>query len=125
MPHDGQDVMEMQAAAARLDGLMALTAAAVPTVEALQDKAIAALRTEVASEGRVSGAALEANQHAVHGLAWLATYVEALRQMQHWADKLSDAGTLGEVEELILQIGFGEYLAQLTGGIQVCSLMPL
>ena len=34
-------------------------------------------------------ALLEREQHAVHGLAWLATYVEALRQMQAWALRLA------------------------------------
>ncbi|MEO1724747.1 MAG: hypothetical protein AAFR84_20415, partial [Pseudomonadota bacterium] len=43
----------------------------------------ARLREAVTVDGRVSGAALEDNQTAAHGLAWLATYVEALRQMQH------------------------------------------
>ena len=42
---------------------------------------------------------LEREQHAVHGLAWLATYVEALRQMQGWADRLEAAGGFGELEQ--------------------------
>jgi hypothetical protein len=37
----------------------------------------------------VSRALLEANQTATHGLAWLATYVESLRQMQAWAKRLT------------------------------------
>ncbi len=67
--------------------------------------------------GKVSGALIEANQTAAHGLAWLATYVEALRQMQHWATALNDAGSFGELEALIQQICFGEYLWQIYGGI--------
>ena len=38
-----------------------------------------------AAGGRVSNAALEADQAAAHGLAWIATYAEALRQLAAWA----------------------------------------
>jgi (2S)-methylsuccinyl-CoA dehydrogenase len=68
-------------------------------------------------DGRVSGALLEENQTAAHGLAWLATYVESLRQMQAWAERLHGEGKFGEVEQLIHQIAFGEYLWQIYGGI--------
>jgi (2S)-methylsuccinyl-CoA dehydrogenase len=37
--------------------------------------------------------------------------------MRAWAGRLTDAGRFGEIERLILQIGFGEYLAQIRGGI--------
>jgi len=50
-------------------------------------------------------------------LSWLATYVESLRQMQNWAERLQADGKFGEIEQLIHQIAFGEYLAQLRGGI--------
>ena len=43
--------------------------------------AIEAVRAAVAPDGALDPARLEREQHAVHGLAWLATYVEALRQM--------------------------------------------
>ena len=62
-------------------------------------------------------AALEAEQSAAHALAWLATYAESLTRMREWADALEAEGRLGEMERLILQIGFGEYLAQVRGGI--------
>ena len=57
------------------------------------------------------------NQRATHGLAWLATTVEALRQMARWARALADKDRLGECEKLILQVAFGEYLSQILGGI--------
>jgi (2S)-methylsuccinyl-CoA dehydrogenase len=60
---------------------------------------------------------VEAEQTAAHGLAWLATYVEALAQMQVWAEKLLADNKFGEVEQLIHQIAFGEYLWQIYGGI--------
>jgi (2S)-methylsuccinyl-CoA dehydrogenase len=62
-------------------------------------------------------AGLDGAQAAAHGLAWLATYVEALRQMLGWARRLDEAGRLGEMESALLAIAFGEYLAQIAGGI--------
>jgi len=68
-------------------------------------------------EGRIDAVALERDQYAAHGLAWTATYVEALRQLLHWADELTEDGAFGELEQLILQMVYGEYLAQLAFGI--------
>ena len=68
-------------------------------------------------DGRVSSTALEQHQFAAHGFAWMATYVEALRQSLGWAERLENAGNLGDREALQLQMVFGEYLAQLAGGI--------
>ncbi|WP_434289349.1 acyl-CoA dehydrogenase family protein [Celeribacter sp. SCSIO 80788] len=100
-----------------LPDLLTLTAASVGPAEALLDRARAALRTEFLDGERISGRKLEANQTAAHGLAWLATYVESLRQMQKWAERLSEEGKFGEMEQLIHQIAFGEYLSQIYGGI--------
>jgi (2S)-methylsuccinyl-CoA dehydrogenase len=119
MAHDGQDLSVSETAPVLLDDLLNLTKAAVPPVEALLDIATAKVRATVTSGERVSGALMEANQTATHGLAWLATYVESLRQMQNWAERLSADGKFGEVEALIHQIAFGEYLWQLYGGIQM------
>jgi (2S)-methylsuccinyl-CoA dehydrogenase len=71
----------------------------------------------VAPEGKLSRAALDRHQRAAHALAWYATYVEALRQMARWARRLEHHKRLGEIETLILQAAFGEYLAQLAGGV--------
>ena len=71
----------------------------------------------VAPGGKIDAAALDRDQHAAHGFAWLATYVAALRATLDWAGKFDAAGQLGERERLILQLGFGEYLAQIIGGI--------
>jgi (2S)-methylsuccinyl-CoA dehydrogenase len=64
-----------------------------------------------------TGDDLEAAQAATHGLAWLATYVEALRQMLGWARRLDAEARCGEIERLLLAVAFGEYLAQIAGGI--------
>ena len=117
MPHDGQDMPSKIDVSGLLPDLLSLTAAAVAPAEKLLETAIAKMRETVTVDGRISGAALEENQHGAHALAWLATYVESLRQMQKWADNLNAAGSFGEMEQLILQIGFGEYLWQIYGGI--------
>ncbi|PWE26578.1 acyl-CoA dehydrogenase [Pararhodobacter marinus] len=114
MPHDGQD---MPAPAALLADLQSLVAAALPPLEALLGRATESVRARVGAEGKVGAALLEREQRAVHGLAWLATYVESVRQMQAWAGRLTDTGGFGEIEALILQIGVGEYLWQVQGGI--------
>lgn len=116
MAHDGQD-LTMTTDTAILPDLLTLTADAIAPAEAVLVTARDALSEMVSHEGRVSGALIEANQSAAHGLSWLATYVEALRQMQGWARRLDDQGKFGEVEQLIQQIAFGEYLSQIIGGI--------
>jgi len=117
MPHDGAAMPTDPARAALLDDLLTLTGAAIAPIAALLDIATARMRETVSVDGRVSAAKLEENQVAAHGLAWLATYVESLRQMQAWAEKLTAEGQFGEIEALIHQIAFGEYLWQIYGGI--------
>ena len=117
MPHDGAAMPTDPARPALLQDLLTLTGAAVAPVADLLDIATARMRDTVSVDGRVSAAKLEENQVAAHGLAWLATYVESLRQMQAWAEKLTADGQFGEIEALIHQIAFGEYLWQIYGGI--------
>ena len=117
MPHDGAAMPTDPARAALLDDLLTLTGAAIAPIAALLDTATGRVRDMVSVDGRVSAAKLEENQVAAHGLAWLATYVESLRQMQAWAEKLNADGQFGEIEALIHQIAFGEYLWQIYGGI--------
>ena len=112
MAHDGQTVTSPL-----LADLSALTGAALPQVEELFDAGRASLKAAVAPGGKVSNAAMEEHQFAAHALSWLATYVEALRQMRAWAGRLEAEGRFGEMEALICQIAYGEYLAQIAGGI--------
>ena len=70
-----------------------------------------------AAGGAIDSRRLDSCQHAVHGLAWVATCVESLRQMLRWAESLEPEGRLGETEQLVLDCAFQESLAQLTGGI--------
>ncbi|MGB1389575.1 MAG: acyl-CoA dehydrogenase family protein [Paracoccaceae bacterium] len=115
MAHDGQDLLMEQTVL--LPDLLTLTKAAIAPVDAILATATDKVRNMVSENGRVSGALLEANQSAAHGLAWLATYAQSLTQMQGWAERLQDSGNFGEIEQLIHQIAFGEYLWQIYGGI--------
>src|SRR5436309_10347415 len=93
--------------------------AATSAVEALLSDATAKVRERVMLEGRPAARLLDREQRATHGLAWLATYVEAVRQLTAYAERMQDAGLLTEIEELIVRIGLGEYLAQIQGGIPI------
>jgi (2S)-methylsuccinyl-CoA dehydrogenase len=105
-----------------LPGLLPLCGAALGAAERLRDAARAGVAALVGRGGRVDAAALEREQFAAHGFAWLATYVEGLRQLLRWAERLEREGRLGEREALILQAGFGEYLAQMAGGIAISQV---
>src|SRR3954447_724258 len=90
---------------------------AVAAMDALLADATRTVGGRVASEGRISAKLLDREQRAAHGLAWFATYTEALRQLAAYAERMSEAGRFGELEELVVRVGFGEYLAQMLGGI--------
>ncbi len=100
-----------------LSDLQALTDATLGPVDEILDTAKAALRVRTTQDGRLCADLMEANQQAAHAVSWLATCSEALRQMQNWSERLREAGRFGEMEQLQLQIAFGEYLAQIRGGI--------
>ena len=86
-------------------------------VQGLMDCALDAMRDRVSENGKLSAEKIEAEQHAVHGLAWLATYVEAIKEMAGYAERMSEQGRFGETEQLMTRIGLGEYLAQIFGGV--------
>ncbi|MDZ4370890.1 MAG: acyl-CoA dehydrogenase family protein, partial [Phenylobacterium sp.] len=71
----------------------------------------------VRRDGRVDRAAVDAEQHAAHGLAWAAAYAETLRQTAVWARALEAEGRLTEAEALPAQVLAHEYLSQLQGGV--------
>ncbi|MGE0271534.1 MAG: acyl-CoA dehydrogenase family protein [Alphaproteobacteria bacterium] len=100
------------------DALMAELLPACADALGAVDHYVAAARDALARvTGDGKGDAFERHQYATHGFAWAATYAAALRELLAWARRLEEANTLSETEALILQIGFGEYLAQLRGGI--------
>jgi (2S)-methylsuccinyl-CoA dehydrogenase len=87
------------------------------SAQGLLDRALEAVRDRVSENGRLSPDKMEADQHAVHGLAWLATYVEAIKEMAEYARRMSEEGRFAKTEQLLTRIGLGEYLAQMFNGI--------
>jgi (2S)-methylsuccinyl-CoA dehydrogenase len=98
-------------------GLLPQCAKALASAERLLAAAKRGVAAVVVRNGKIDRVLMESQQFAVHGFAWMATYVEALRQLLDWAQRLEAEGSLGRLERLILEAGFGEYLAQLKGGI--------
>jgi (2S)-methylsuccinyl-CoA dehydrogenase len=97
--------------------LVALAREATLATEALLADATRAVRQRVTRDNQLDDRLLDREQRATHGLAWLATYVESVRQLAAYAERMHAHGALGEIEELIVEIGIGEYLAQIQGGI--------
>jgi (2S)-methylsuccinyl-CoA dehydrogenase len=100
-----------------LDGLLALCADAASALRAIRIAARRGVTALVVHEDKIDASRLEAHQYSVHGFAWLSTYVEALTRLLSWAERLQEKGQLGDLERLILQSAFGEYLNQIFGGI--------
>ncbi|MGB8842650.1 MAG: acyl-CoA dehydrogenase family protein [Aliidongia sp.] len=98
--------------------LLARTEAGV----AAADRLVAAARRNVATLVGSGGDAFDRHQYPAHGFAWFATYAQALRQLRAWAAALQAEGHFGELEQLILTAGFGEYLAQLLGGVPLSQV---
>ncbi|MBP0446970.1 acyl-CoA/acyl-ACP dehydrogenase [Roseomonas sp. SSH11] len=92
-------------------------AAALAAAERLFEEGRRAVAATVAPTGRPDAALMDRHQFPLHGLAWQAAYVEALRQTLRWAGQLSADGRLGTTEAAILRLGFAEYASQLAGGI--------
>ncbi|CAA7611563.1 Acyl-CoA dehydrogenase [Candidatus Terasakiella magnetica] len=90
---------------------------ALAVIDKLRLAAKASVTAMVSKDGKVNGALFDTNQTAAHGYAWLATYKAALEQMLGWATRLEANGQLGELEALMLQAAYGEYIAQIYGGI--------
>jgi (2S)-methylsuccinyl-CoA dehydrogenase len=102
-----------------LPNLMPILDATAVAAGKLRDQAVAAVRAKVAPGGVIDGEALEREQHIAHGLAWIATYVEALRQVASYAHRMEAEGRFGDIEALLCQIGASEYAAQLFGGVMM------
>jgi len=100
-----------------LPDLTALLEDAARAADLFVAQARSAVIERVARDGRLDRQALDAEQHAAHGLAWAAAYAETLRQTAAWARDLSAAGKLGEAEALPAQLLAFEYLSQLAGGV--------
>jgi (2S)-methylsuccinyl-CoA dehydrogenase len=99
------------------DRLIERCGEAVAAADQILQTAKAGVRVKIQEAGGIDNA-----QHVAHGLAWLATTVEGLRQMHDWAARLNGEGRFGEFEFLLLAAGFGEYGAQIASGIPMSQL---
>ncbi|NIA68457.1 acyl-CoA dehydrogenase [Pelagibius litoralis] len=108
-----------------LPDLLPLCTEALAAAEGFAEAARRTVAGLVAPGGKVDAALLEREQFAAHGYAWLATYVAALRETLAWAGRLEAAGQLGELEQLMLQATYGEYLNQLWGGLALSQVEVL
>ena len=90
---------------------------AVASADRVMQAAKAGVRIKIQEAGGMDNA-----QHAAHGLAWLATAVEGLRQMHDWAARMQGESRLGEFEQLLLIAAFAEYGAQIAGGIPMSQV---
>ncbi len=99
--------------------LVELAREATAALDALLTDAVQKVRGKVEVEGRTVSKLFDREQRATHGLAWLATYVESVRQLTAYAERMERNEALGEIEEHVVRIGLGEYLAQIAGGIPI------
>jgi len=90
---------------------------ACATMCALLTDAVRSVRERVTIDGQGIGKLFDREQRATHGLAWLATYVEAIRQLTAYTQRMVKDGTFGELEDHLVRIGLGECLSQIVGGI--------
>ena len=105
-----------------MDNIIAKCQEAQQTVDAYYNVAKEQVSKLVLVDGKVSKDRLNQEQHAAHGLAWIATYKETLREMLNWATNLESENRFTEYEKLILQIIFSEYLYQIKTGIPMSQL---
>jgi len=101
----------------RIADLIPLLESAAEAANTLRERSRDAVAAKVSQGGKIDSAALEREQHAAHGLAWIATYAEALNQIASYARRMTDEGRFGEMEALLAQIGVAEYASQLSGGV--------
>jgi (2S)-methylsuccinyl-CoA dehydrogenase len=105
-----------------MDNIIAKCQEAQQTVDAYYNIAKEQVSKLVLVDGKISKELLNQEQHAAHGLAWIATYKETLREMLNWATNLESENSFTKYEKLILQLIFSEYLCQLKTGIPMSQL---
>jgi (2S)-methylsuccinyl-CoA dehydrogenase len=97
--------------------LIELSREATAALDALLADAVIKVGERVVVEGHPVARLFDREQRATHGLAWLATYVEAVRQLAAYTERMVGNDTFGELEEHLVRIGLGECIAQIVGGI--------
>src|SRR6202166_5089706 len=87
--------------------LIELGREATAALEALLADAVRKVGERVVVEGHPVARLFDREQRATHGLAWLATYVEAVRQLAAYTERIVGSDAFGELEEHLVRIGIG------------------
>jgi len=74
-----------------LSDLPRLLEEAQDAVATLYSQAKARIHARIAPGGKISSHLIDREQHAVHGLAWLATYDAVFRELSAYAIRLAEA----------------------------------
>ena len=90
---------------------------AISGIERLAHGYLETLAGKVARDNAVHAPSLERHQFIAHGYAWVATYLEALKQLADWYGRLLEQGGFTELNQAIFKAGTGGYLQQLLHGI--------
>ena len=100
-----------------LPGLVTLLREAADAAGMFVHEAKDPVKAKISAGGKIDRKLADAEQHAVHGYGWYASYAELLNQVAGWAERLDAEAAFGETEALLAQLLFAEYAAQLVGGI--------
>ena len=90
---------------------------AIASIEKLTHGYLEILAGRVTRDNAIDTPSLERHQFIAHGYAWVATYLEAIKQLTQWSKQLLGQGSFTELEQVIFKVGTGGYLQQLLHGI--------
>ena len=86
----------------------------IQAIEALYQRAHDKMKAQVSDGGRISASKLNSRQLGAHALAYLATELEACRQLASWAERVG-----GSYESAIAHAYVGEVARTLAGGVDL------
>jgi len=92
---------------------------AVSAIEELYRRALPRVLEHVTEGGKISSKKLEAHQLAAHALAYLATELEAARQLTEWSERAQAENPKAVLEPRIAEAYVGELLRELAGGVNL------
>ena len=100
-----------------MTGPITLARSAAEAARRFAEAACAEVGRAIGPAGAIDPELADRHQRLLHGFAWIATTAEALAATADWAGRAKAAGNFGDIEDLTIQIGFGEYCSQLLGGL--------
>jgi (2S)-methylsuccinyl-CoA dehydrogenase len=92
---------------------------AVDALDSLYQRALPRVLEQVSGGGKLDRKRLAARQLAGHALAYLATEVEATRQLVGWLERVRASGNTGNLEERITAAYVGEVIREVAGGVNL------